>query len=116
MSQEDEIVIDSNFTQPQIIDETVLINDTIIASIQRFQASLLNSKIDLFITDFWVVDEYGRDDAVYTLDQFMELDEINAYKDKIYYVTADDGTQIPMGIITNNRTYNENPVGPLRTN
>ena len=70
---------------------------------------LLNSKIDLFITEFWVVDEYGRADAVYTLDQFMELDEINAYKDKIYYVTADDGTQIPMGIITNNRTYNENP-------
>ncbi len=92
------IEVNYNFLHPKVMDEAAAADTTTVASIQKYQAMLLNSKLDVTITTSWVVEAYGEADAWCDLREVMDASFLEAEKDNIFYCKNSKGVEIPMGI------------------
>lgn len=90
------IRIETNLYHPR--PEISAVDETMIASIQKYQALLTSGKADVTITTDWVIDEYEKADCYRNLEEVLPKELYETLGERIYYAADGNGDKIPVGI------------------
>ncbi|MDD6328802.1 MAG: hypothetical protein PUA62_10210 [Lachnospiraceae bacterium] len=95
------ITLDVDFLHPELITDADLKNDTIIASMQRFSASVTTGNIDIAITNPWVLRDYMENNVFHDLRDVYTEEELAQFGELLTYEKNASGEVVPVGIIIN---------------
>lgn len=95
-TQELPIRMETNLYHPK--PDTGEMNETSIASIQKYQALLTNGNVDVTITTDWVIEEYEKSGCYLNLQEVLPPEMYGDLSGQIYYAKNQDGDMIPVGI------------------
>ena len=88
--------METNLYHPR--PEISAVDETGIASIQKYQALLTNGNVDVTITTSWVIDEYGKAGCYLDLSKVLPLPLLDSVSEKLYYAADGSGNKVPVGI------------------
>lgn len=97
-SEEMDIRIEYNLSYPLITGEAAGVSDTDVAAIQRFVAMVKAGRVDVAITNTWVIDDFASSAVANDLTLWLPEDLLEEYSDRIYYATTTDGVEYPAAI------------------
>lgn len=86
-----------NFVHPKDMQEAAREADDTVASIQKYQTMMVNDRIDVTFTTYWVVEEYTEIAFYEDLRNVYDAAFLEEIEEKILYVTV-EGEEIPLGI------------------
>lgn len=93
-----DIRIEYNLSYPLIVGEAAGVSDTDIAAIQKFVAMVKAGRVDVAITNTWVVDDFSSSAVASDLSAWLSEDLLEEYGDRIYYATTTEGVTYPAAI------------------
>ena len=65
-------------------------------SMQKFNASVIAGRVDIALTESWVVNDYSVTNATLDLREIFDEDFLKDHEDKIYYARDASGEKIPV--------------------
>ncbi len=65
-------------------------------SMQKFNASVITGRVDVALTEFWVVNDYSVTDATLDLRELFDEDFLKDHEDRVYYARDSSGEKIPV--------------------
>ena len=75
---------DGNFSQMEIV------------SMQKFNASVIAGRVDIALTNTWVIDDFSITDSTLDLREIFDEEFIKEHDDVVYYATNSEGEKIPV--------------------
>ena len=65
-------------------------------SMQKFNASVIAGRVDIALTESWVVNDYSVTNATLDLREIFDEDFLKDHEDKVYYARDSSGEKIPV--------------------
>ena len=65
-------------------------------SMQKFNASVIAGRVDIALTESWVVNDYSVTNATLDLREIFDEDFLKKHEDRIYYAKNESGEDIPV--------------------
>ncbi len=65
-------------------------------SMQKFNASVITGRVDVALTEFWVVNDYSVTDATLDLRELFDEDFLKDHEERVYYARDSSGEKIPV--------------------
>ena len=65
-------------------------------SMQKFNASVISGRVDVALTESWVVNDYSVTDSTLDLREIFDEDFLKDHEDKVYYARDSSGEKIPV--------------------
>ncbi|MBR6382702.1 MAG: hypothetical protein IKS56_01850 [Lachnospiraceae bacterium] len=65
-------------------------------SMQKFNASVISGRVDIALTESWVVNDYSVTDSTLDLREIFDEDFLKDHEDKVYYARDSSGEKIPV--------------------
>ena len=65
-------------------------------SMQKFNASVISGRVDIALTESWVVDDYSVTDSTLDLREIFDEEFLKDHEDKVYYARDSSGEKIPV--------------------
>lgn len=96
------VQIEYDFLHPQVMGEAATVDNQTIASIQKYQAMVINAYIDVTVSPTWAVDEYQKANVYEDLEQLLSRDFLEKYGDLLYYTENAEGKKVAAGISLEN--------------
>ena len=90
--------MEADFLHPEEMGEAATVDNRIIASIQKYQAMVINAYVDVTVSPTWAVDEYQKTNVYEDLEKMLSKDFLEKHKDLLYYTKDKDGKQVAAGI------------------
>lgn len=90
--------MEADFLHPEVMGEAATVDNRTIASIQKYQAMVINAYIDVTVSPTWAVDEYQKTDVYEDLEQLLSKEFLEKHGDLLYYTKNKDGKQVAAGI------------------
>ena len=88
------IVYDLRYPDTSTGDENFTQADNI--SMQKFNASVISGRVDVALTESWVVNDYSVTNATLDLREIFDEDFLKEHEDKVYYARDASGEKIPV--------------------
>ena len=63
---------------------------------QKFNASVIAGRVDIALTESWVVNDYSVTNATLDLREIFDEDFLKDHEDKVYYARDASGEKIPV--------------------
>jgi len=70
-------------------------------SMQKFNASVIAGRVDVALTESWVVNDYSVTDATLDLRELFDEDFLKKHEDSIFYARDSSGEKIPVAFYIN---------------
>lgn len=90
--------MEADFLHPQVMGEAATMDNRTIASIQKYNAMVINAYIDITISPTWAVDEYQKANVYEDLQQLLPEEFLKEHEDLLYYAKNADGNNVVTGI------------------
>ena len=65
-------------------------------SMQKFNASVISGRVDIALTESWVVNDYSVTDSTLDLREIFDEEFLKDHEDKVYYARDSSGEKIPV--------------------
>jgi|GEM_PF-2398301 len=75
---------DGNFSQSEIV------------SMQKFNASVIAGRVDVALSENWVINDYSITDATLDLREIFDEEFLKEHEDVLYYAVNSEGEKIPV--------------------
>lgn len=90
--------MEADFLHPEVMGEAATVDNRIIASIQKYQAMVINAYIDVTVSPPWAVDEYQKTNVYENLEELFSEEFLEKHQELLYYTEDKDGKQVAAGI------------------
>lgn len=70
-------------------------------SMQKFNASVIAGRVDIALTDTWVINDYSVTNATLDLREIFDEEFLKEHEDKVYYARDESGEKIPVAFYVN---------------
>lgn len=90
--------MEADFLHPEVMGEAATVDNRIIASIQKYQAMVINAYIDVTVSPPWAVDEYQKTNVYENLEEIFSEEFLEKHQELLYYTEDKDGKQVAAGI------------------
>lgn len=107
MYEAKDIRIEYGMQYPDLEHFDGVLTDTISASMQKFNAMVIAKRVDVFVTNTWVLDAYALQNSATDLRTILDEDFLAAHEEDIYYAKNEDGEDIPVGIFLKSPIFTE---------
>lgn len=104
-TKEKPIRLEYNLQFPSENENAATMDDSVVASMQKFNAMVLAGKVDVAITNTWVIDAYSENDATLDLREIFDEEFLEENADRIYWYEKYDGTVKPVAIYVNETEF-----------
>ena len=91
-----DIRIEYNFRYPNTDAGVVDFSQDEAVSSQKFNAMVIAGRVDVAITNTWVINAFSATDSTLDLREIYDEDFLKRYEEKIYYVKDSNGDKIPV--------------------
>ena len=88
------IVYDLQYTDTSGGDQVFSQSENV--SMQKFNASVIAGRVDIALTESWVVNDYSVTNATLDLREIFDEDFLKDHEDKVYYARDSSGEKIPV--------------------
>ena len=92
------VKVETNLIHPSVINEQTVIDESMVANVQRLQALMISEMVDVFIGTDWVVRDYEKSDVFYDMHDVLSAEDFEKYKDDICYMPDSNGNLAPVAI------------------
>lgn len=99
------IRIEYNLQFPDTDEDAASIDESILASIQKFNAMVLAGRVDVVFTNTWVVDGFSETGATTDLREIFDEEYLEEHSDRIYWYESYEGTRIPVAFYVDDTTF-----------
>lgn len=99
------IRIEYNLQFPNTEADAASIDDSIVASIQKFNSMVLAGRVDVLFTNTWVVDGFSETEATTDLRELFDEAYLEEYSDRIYWYERYDGSKIPVAFYVDDTDF-----------
>lgn len=86
-----------------------------ISQMARFTAFIAGKEVDLVVSDEGIIEHYGKLGGFVHLDDLLTEEQLSEWKDRIYYVTEDEGEEEPVAIEVSEGIYAAVPLNSEKT-
>lgn len=89
---EGKFLIDTGLVHPKVIDDTNSGDTVVVASVQKYNALIINGETDVTISSDWVIQQFAPSGCYYDLKTVLPDELYKKIEDRIYFCEGPEGT------------------------